>query len=245
MAKISFVMPTKNRGSIIVKAIQSIIDQTEKDWELIVVDDHSDKSDETKEAVSGFADERIKYYRISDTWSGGIAEARNFGNQLASSPIIAVADSDDLAKPNRAQLTVDAFKRDNCDVFYGDVEIYDETTGEVRFRSDKYPVVDFSLEKMKEYDLIPHGASAYKTELAYEFPYNSFFKLAEDYDLFTRLAKAGKKFYYCDQIVYRYIVHGGNISTSHIPGNFGKLIKLNRGWDESQRGEIIDKILSV
>lgn len=247
MPKISFVMPTKNRGQIIEKAIKSIIDQTIKDWELIIVDDHGDADDKTEQIVKSFNDERLKYYRMPENWSGGIVEARNFGNQLASAPVIAVADSDDINKPERAKLIVEAFECENCDVFYSQIEIYNEATGNLTDRrAGKYPVRKFDLKDMKEYNPIPHGSVAYKTELVLDFPYNSFFKISEDYDLLTRLAKAGKKFYFCDQVTYRYIVHESNITKENIPGNFGKMIKMNRGWvDDTERVEILNKMLSM
>lgn len=244
MPKISFVMPTKNRDKLIGKAIQSIVAQTEQDWELIIVDDHSDKSDKTEEMVAAFNDSRISYYRIPDNWGSGIAEARNFGNQLAHSPIIAVCDSDDLNNPNRAELTIKAFAQNNCDVFYGQVEIYNEETGLLTDRrKGKFPVIPFDLEKMKEYSFIPHGSVAYKTEIALDFPYNSFFKFAEDSDLLSRLAKFGKKFYFCDKIIYRYIDHASNETKKKNPGNFGKLIQIDRGWIDEDKRPLIKAII--
>ncbi|MEI6039829.1 MAG: glycosyltransferase family 2 protein [Candidatus Berkelbacteria bacterium] len=243
MPKISFVMPTKNRADLIGKSIQSIIDQTEEDWELIIIDDHSDDSDRTEEIVTEFQDDRIKYYRMPEDWSGGIAEARNFGNQWVDSPIIAVADSDDLSKPERARLTIEAFEKNNCDVFYGQIEILNKESGQITTReSGKYQIKNFSLDLIKDYNPIAHGSTAYKTELAYDFPYNSFFKIAEDYDFFTRLAKAGKKFYFCNKIIYHYISHESNISKADIPGNFGKLIKVERKWIKADKRPILEKI---
>ncbi len=60
--KISCVMPCRNRQSIIGETIQSIIDQTFSDWELIIIDDHSDPDDDTEKVVKKFNDPRIKFF---------------------------------------------------------------------------------------------------------------------------------------------------------------------------------------
>jgi hypothetical protein len=93
--------------------------------------------------------------------------------------------------------------------------------------------------------LIPHASAAYKTEVAHDFPYNSFYKIAVDYDFFTRLAKAQKRFHFCDKIVFRCILHDGNITRKNIPGNFGKLIKINRGWIDEDKTEILKTIIGL
>jgi glycosyltransferase involved in cell wall biosynthesis len=243
MSKISFVMPTKNRGKIIGESIDSIVKQTINEWELIVIDDHSDLNDITSSVIKEFNDSRIKYIKMPQKISGGIAEARNFGNMYATSSIIAVADSDDICYPDRASLTIEAFEKECCDVFYGQYEIFNKLTGELIARSIKNPAIKFSLEKLMEYNFIPHSSSAYKTSLIYEFPYNSFFRKAEDYDLFSRLAIAGKKFYFCDKTIFRYIIHDDNISKDKEGGNFGNIIKSNRDWSDFNRKKILSEIL--
>lgn len=240
MPKISFVMPTKNRGHIIEKAIKTIIAQTLSDWELIIVDDHSDAGDKTNEIVDNFGDDRIKYFRLSDRRGGGIAEARNYGNQLALAPIIAVADSDDLQLPNRAQITVETFAKESWDVFYGKYYIIDEIEKITRER--KSPIIDFNLGELKKYNYIPHGSSAYRREIAYDFPYNSFFKIGEDYDFFTRLAKNGKKFYFHNNYVYKYVVHGENVTSGKRFTDYEDLILSDRGWKQVDRNLAISSI---
>jgi len=241
MPKISFVMPTKNRDHIIKNSIQSLIDQTEKDWELIIVDDHSDENDKTKEVATTFADRRIKYYRIPKSWPKGIASARNFGNELATAPIIAPADSDDINLPDRAKLILESFSKEKWDVFYADYDYYFDKTKKYEDRVN--PIKDFDLELYKKFNFIPHPTSAYRRELALEYPYNSFFIVAEDYDFFSRLAEAGKKFYFCNKKVLHYVIHEKNISGGKkLEPVYDDLIHLNRDWKDGDRAEIIKRI---
>lgn len=241
--QISFVMPARDRGKMIGESIKTIINQTFSNWELIVVDDHSQPGDKTKKIVQSFNDSRIRYIRIPDRWSGGIAEARNFGNMFARAPIIAVADSDDLFMPERAKLTIDAFKKNNCDVFYGQYDILNRETGIIGKRV-KTPILDFDIDLIKKYNLIPNISSAYKREIAYDFPYNSFFRKASDYDFYARLARAGKKFYFCPKIVARAVIHGGNITLDTQFGKgYGDLIKVNMNWHKGDKEKILKGIL--
>src|SRR4051812_25383502 len=98
LPKISFVIPVYNRAEMVLEALQSLKDQTISEWEAIVVDDHS--TDNLEAALKDY-DPRVHYVRLPDKRGSGAACARNFGNLLAKSELIAVLDSDDLAKPDR------------------------------------------------------------------------------------------------------------------------------------------------
>lgn len=242
MAKISFVMPTRNRGEIINETIKTIVTQDEKDWELIVVDNGSDANDKTQEVVNSFSDDRIRFYKMPANFVGGIAEARNYGAMFATSKIIAPTDSDDIYLPNRARLIVDTFEKKNWDVFYADYDYYYKETDEFKPRIN--PIQDFDLELLKKFNFIPHPTSAYRRELAYQFPYNPFFKVAEDYDFFSRLALANKKFYFCQEKVMHYVIHKSNVSGGKgLLPLYDKIIHLNRGWKSYDRAGVLKEIL--
>jgi glycosyltransferase involved in cell wall biosynthesis len=76
--KYSFVLPTKNRAQLVAGAIESILSQTMADFELIVID--NDDSSDTKNVVSKFKDERIKYVR-----TGGLGMPQNWKRALCES----------------------------------------------------------------------------------------------------------------------------------------------------------------
>ena len=58
---VSIIMPSWNTGRFIAESIQSVINQTYQNWELLIVDDCS--TDNTDEVVAGFADQRIRYFK--------------------------------------------------------------------------------------------------------------------------------------------------------------------------------------
>lgn len=86
----SIIIPTYNRAHLLPIAIQSVLDQTVTDWELIVVDDGS--TDETKAVVQSFAHEQIKYIYQEN---GKISKARNKGIQHAQGLYLCFLDDDD------------------------------------------------------------------------------------------------------------------------------------------------------
>ncbi|MGN0777515.1 MAG: glycosyltransferase family 2 protein, partial [Aristaeellaceae bacterium] len=96
---VSVIMPTYNCGQFIAQSIQSVIDQTVTDWELLIVDDGS--TDSTGAAVKPFmqGDPRIHYMRLAH--NGGPAAARNEGLRRAAGKYIAFLDSDDLWVPEK------------------------------------------------------------------------------------------------------------------------------------------------
>jgi len=242
MPKISFVMPQRNRDDLILESINSIISQTEKDWELIVVDDHSDAGDKTEEVINKIDDDRITFVKMPSKWPAGIPNARNFGNMFAKSPIIAVADSDDISKPKRAEITLECFNKEDFDIFFSNYEIYKKT--ENITIKPKHEIDKFRIEFLNDRNCIPHPSSAYKREIVYLFPYNSFFGKGEDYDLFLRLARAGKKFSYSKEVLLRYVVHENSITGGKKVLSADNLIKLNNGIEKHNRDDVLQQFIN-
>jgi len=95
VTKVSVIIPTYNRSSLVKDAVCSVLAQTEPDLEVIVVDDGS--TDDTREVVEDLQDGRVNYfYKVN----GGPASARNYGLSRAKGDYIAFLDHDDLWPEN-------------------------------------------------------------------------------------------------------------------------------------------------
>lgn len=103
MVKVSVVMPAYNREDYILEAIESILNQTFQDFELIVLDDRS--TDRTIEVVEGIGDPRIRLIPMPCKTSVPIL--RGYGIDLAQGEYVAFMDSDDRSALNRFALQVD------------------------------------------------------------------------------------------------------------------------------------------
>jgi len=108
---VSVIIPTYNRADLVPLAIQSVLDQTYQDFEIIVVDDAS--KDNTEEVVEGFVkqDNRIKY--IKHTENKGGSAARNTGIKKSSGDYIAFLDSDCQWLPQKIEKQLKVFHEGN------------------------------------------------------------------------------------------------------------------------------------
>lgn len=99
---ISILTATYNNESYITEYLDSVISQTYRDWELILIDDGS--TDNTKNIISTYNDSRIKYFYKDHT---NLPNSLNFGYNYCNGDYIARADSDDIMLPNRLQWQFD------------------------------------------------------------------------------------------------------------------------------------------
>ena len=106
MSKVSVIIPTYNRAHLMGRAIQSVLNQTYQDFEIIVVDDAS--TDNTEEAVRSLKDERIRYIRHEK--NKGAGAARNTGIRAANGEYIAFQDSDDEWLPEKLEKQMKVFE---------------------------------------------------------------------------------------------------------------------------------------
>lgn len=104
--EVSVILPTYNRVHLIGRSIQSVLNQTYQDFELIVVDDGS--TEDIEEVVKSFKDERIRY--IWNEGEKGAASARNTGIKAAIGEFIAFQDSDDEWFPEKLEKQMKVFE---------------------------------------------------------------------------------------------------------------------------------------
>ena len=105
MAKVAVIMPTHNRASLVVRAVNSVLAQTMREFELIVVDDGS--TDETKAVLGAVEDERLKVVHLPT--AGGACRARNLGVEEASAKVVTFLDDDDEFMPDRLEKLLAVF----------------------------------------------------------------------------------------------------------------------------------------
>ncbi|OCX54037.1 hypothetical protein BEL04_07115 [Mucilaginibacter sp. PPCGB 2223] len=106
----SIIVPTYNRAKLIGETIKSLLDQTFKNYEIIVVDDGG--TDNTKAIIEDIKDERVAYYWKPNAERGA---ARNYGASLAKGRYLNFFDSDDIAYSNHLE-TASRFISENPDV---------------------------------------------------------------------------------------------------------------------------------
>lgn len=106
---ISVIIPTYNRASLVIDAINTVINQTYQDFEIIIIDDGS--TDNTEQVIKGINDLRIRY--IYQENSGKPSCARNNGIRKAKGEYIAFLDSDDLWHPQMLEKNISILNNNN------------------------------------------------------------------------------------------------------------------------------------
>jgi len=109
---VTVLLPTYNLGKYIKSAINSILNQTFNEFELLIIDDGS--TDNTSDVVQSFKDSRIKYLYKTHT---GLSDSMNYGLRKAKNDWIAVMEADDIALPSRLEKEIYYLnKNNNCSV---------------------------------------------------------------------------------------------------------------------------------
>lgn len=119
---VSIIMPSWNTGRYIAESIQSVLNQTYRNWELIIVDDCS--MDNTDQVVASFRDDRIRY--LHNKHNSGAALTRNYALREARGEWIAFLDSDDLWTPKKLEHQIGFMRGNGYVLSYTEYEKIDE-----------------------------------------------------------------------------------------------------------------------
>ena len=115
---ISVIIPSYNREDTIERSIQSVLNQTYSNFEIIVVDDGS--TDNTEKIVTDLKDSRISYYK--NVTNIGACGSRNFGIKMAKGDYIAFQDSDDEWLPEKLKEQINFLIKIDCDLVFCSME---------------------------------------------------------------------------------------------------------------------------
>lgn len=118
---VSIIMPSYNTAPYIKQTIQSVLNQTYTNWELIIVDDCS--TDNTDEVLKGINDNRIRYFK--NEVNSGAAASRNIALREAKGQWIAFLDSDDLWLPTKLERQIEFMNSNNYSFSYTNYEEID------------------------------------------------------------------------------------------------------------------------
>ena len=207
---VSIVLPTYTRAQLLPFAIRSVLAQTHRNLELIIVDDNS--RDHTPEVVRSFADARIRYVRNETNLK--LPGALNRGFALAGGDYVTWHSDDNLYAPNAIETMVRVLARGEADLVfadYFDFPRHDEHTGEpLQPRRITLPEVP-RLEQRNSVGAcfmytraVCQAVGDYDTELF----------LVEDYDYFIRIQKAGFRIRHIAEPLYYFSRHDDTLYCS-------------------------------
>lgn len=209
---VSIIMPSYNTGKYIGDSIRSVLAQTYKNWELIIVDDCS--TDDSDAIVAAFADPRIRY--LKNPVNSGAAVSRNWGLREAKGRWIAFLDSDDTWHPEKLEKQVRFMEQTGYKFTYTDYKIQLNGTWlpYIYYGPDKV-----TKRKMKDYCYFSTITVMYDREYVGLIQIEPV-KKNNDYAMWLRVIEKAPCYRLPECLSY-YIKHDGSISS----GSKWKLIR--------------------
>jgi glycosyltransferase involved in cell wall biosynthesis len=149
---ISIIIPSYNYGNYIVAALESIVVQTFKDWECIVVDDGS--TDDTAKRVADFISSNPLYdFKYICIPNSGTSAAKNVGIDLAKGKYIQFLDADDLLSPEKLEVQAQIIEQTDCALVYSRTVFFKESGATEQIIS-KYPEGFLKMESLSGLNLL-------------------------------------------------------------------------------------------
>ena len=207
--RVSVLMLTFNRAELLSSSIQSIVEQTFTDWELLVV--HDGPNEDIARIMNGWAERepRVRYFRRLEP--GNIAEATNFGLNKARGEYVAILDDDDRWTPaTKLQKQIDFLDKNPEYVACGGGVIVTDSKGTETLRYLK-PEDDASIKKVALVaNPIAHSTAMYRASAIRECGlYDESLAGFQDWDVWLKLGKLGKLYNFPEHFLYYTIWEGG------------------------------------
>ncbi|MEZ8120608.1 glycosyltransferase family 2 protein [Vibrio splendidus] len=209
----SVIIPVYNRSETIARSIDSILNQSIVNFEIIVVDDHSSDIEDLERILERYNDIRIKLIKHSSNRFGGAA--RNTGIKCARGKWIAFLDSDDIWFSNKLEVAYDFLsKSDPNTVFYSRLVkgFIDEKNGSV------LPKNGIGKLKVSDYIFLNNGliqtsSICLSKELASVTMFNESLIRHQDYDFCLRLEENGASFKFYDKPLLHWVQDGSSVQS--------------------------------
>lgn len=211
----SVVIPTYNRADKLKVTLQSVIDQSFTDFEILVVDDGS--TDHTKAVIDTFQDGRINYFWIKN--SGGPATPRNYGIDIARGDWVCFLDADDIWYSDKLKSVNEVISNESSMhvICHNEIMHHKGANKKSLLRYGPYQD-DFYRIMLKSGNRVSTSATVvsrtFLNQHILRFNQSPEYVIVEDYDLWLRIALNGGKFYFIDDPLGEYIIEDDNISSN-------------------------------
>lgn len=208
--KISVLMSAYNSEKYIAEAIESILNQTFKDFEFIIINDGS--TDKTAEIIEKYAKKDVRIRFVNNTKNQGIIAALNPGFAMCRGEYIARMDSDDISLPERFAKQVKYMdQHPECGVLGTSIIIFDKENSKEYIQKKRITFFDL-LQSCCVVN--PSVMLRKSTLLNNNILYRPKYIHAEDYGMWSELIKL-TEFHNLQDILLKYRWHGGNVSCVH------------------------------
>lgn len=203
MIDISIIVPIYNASKYLEKCLDSLINQTKKELEFILINDGS--TDNSEEIIKKYKDKRIKYFKNENR---GIGKTRNFGIEKSSGKYLMFLDSDDYLETNACEVLYEKVEKESLDLLVFDYYRVEKTsTEEVKIPSFKTSNIKENKDLLLNINLGPCN-KIYKSDLIKNNNIKFDEKLKYEDTLFViKTIYNAKKVAKLDQVLHYYVIH--------------------------------------
>jgi len=240
MELVSIIIPTYNRSKLLKNAINSIINQTHQNFEIIIIDDCS--TDDTLKVIKNFEDKRIKYFKneVSLRATG----SRNRGIEKSKGDFIAFLDDDDEWYPRKIEIQLEKFTDPDIGLVYGAIDLYFEAL------DFKYPTTPSKKGKLfKELLMKNHVGGTPSVMLRKVALENNFFDVKfparEEYDLWIQISKKWKIDYIKTPLVKAYYRNNIDRISTNLDNYVQGINQLNKKYEKDIKNELSCKEIKL
>lgn len=212
MENITVIMPVYNAASYVNEAIDSVLGQSEQDFDFLIVDDGS--TDSTSTRIAQTNDPRIRVERRSHDF----IQSLNWGLQHARGKYIARMDADDKMHPDRLRIQKTILDEEpSIDICATWAIPFGEHVKKGNWRMPHAGWIANPLKEFIRSNFVCHSTVMIRrsTLEKHQLAYSSRYSYAEDYKLWVDMAKHGAQFYVEDQPLMYYRCTEGQTSSSH------------------------------
>ena len=241
--EVTVLMSVYNSDQYLDKAINSILTQTYKDFEFIIIDDGS--TDQSIEICKRFAQVDSRIVLIENGKNLGLPKSLNNGILLAKGKYIARQDADDYSDPKRLEIQLKFAKENSwADVIGSDCYVIDLADNVVYQDTSFSACGDHKDSLLKHHAIFPHGSAFIKREKLLEVGlYDVRFYYVQDGELWLRMISKNAKMHVINELLYYYRVGpNGSVKRNNAKLMFNKILRMN--YAENKSVEIIDKELA-
>ena len=218
--KIDIILPNFNSSDFIKETIKSIIDQTFKNWKLIIVDDCSDKK--TKTILKKFSkNKKIKIFWLKKNKGAGYC--RNYAIKKSKSPYLAFIDSDDIWKKDKLETQLRFMENNNYLFTYTNYETFGK---KIRFIT---PAKEYDFKKFINDTSICTSTMIVKRNILKNIEFTNS-EICEDYFFKCKILKICNA--YClDDFLTKYRIRKNSLQSSSLK-NFYWIWKINKEYNK-------------
>jgi len=211
---ISVIMPVFNSAKFLVEAIDSVLNQTLNDFELIIIDDAS--NDGSLDIIKKYCDNRIVL--VQNNSNQGIVYGLNHGISISKGEYIARMDSDDICDPYRFEIQLKYLLDNNLDVCGSYIQFFG-TTNYIKIFPTKLEDIIFLMQFGSP---IAHPTALFRKNFFNTIQYKEEYKYVEDLEIWKRAIIEDKKIGNVPSILLKYRTHNNQLS------KVTKLIQLDK-----------------